>query len=63
MMSGRNTAPTSVLLERYQGHERLPEFQVVRLESKDHQPLYEATVEVVEGAGGQGGGHVQEAGT
>ena len=55
-MSDRNTAPTSVLLERYQGHERLPEFQVVRLESKDHQPLYEATVEVVEGLVARGEG-------
>jgi len=42
-------SPISLLMQRYQASGLDPEFKVRKVEGADHSPIFEATVEVVEG--------------
>jgi len=49
-------SPITLLLQRYQASGLEPEFRVRKVEGADHSPIFEATVEVVEGLVARGTG-------
>lgn len=60
-MSDPATNPTSCLLERYSNSGLVPEFSIRKIDSEDHNPLFEASVEVAEGLVALGSGRSKKA--
>jgi len=50
------SSPITLLMQRYQASGLDPEFRVHRVEGADHSPIFEASVEVVEGLVARGTG-------